>query len=276
MPDLQSEQGMAAPAGPSSAIVRPDASSAVDALSHLHKMSGTGSAFGAADYGAINPVAIASVALALASALALALSLLLILPLAGVICALVAFRQIGNSNGTQTGRAFAAAGLLISLLLGGSVVAKEIWRWQGIRADTRQCAAMIERLGKDLHAERYDEIYQDLTTTRFRGRADVTLPVFRATLANFRFLPRRGEPKPTDPRYGHVDSIAWNGEPMEFQSVGSAETGVKLAYAMALVHFHDVPEPSRQYIRLSTRDGDWKIDGWERLFPEEKAARSSR
>lgn len=244
-----------------------------DALAHLHKMSGTGSAFGTTEYVAINPAAIASLALGLASALALALALLLILPIAGIICALFALIQIHGSNGTQTGRSFAVGGLLLSLLLGGSVVAREAWKWSAARADTQACAAVIERLGQELHAERYDEIYEDLFTSGFRHRSDVSRSSFRMGLAAFRYTPRFGQKKPNDPRYGLVDSMEWNGK-MDFETVGGAETGVKMAYAMALVHFHGVSSPSRQILRLSNRDGSWKIDNWERLFPEPKKSKS--
>lgn len=269
MPDVQSETGQAVPVEPPPAS---GSDSAIEALAHLHKMSGTGSAFGTTDYVAINPTAIASLALALASALALALPLLVILPLAGIVCALLALRQIRNSNGTQTGRGFAAAGLVLSLLLGGSVIAKEALKWSAVRADTNACAAVIDQLGQKLHADRYDEIYQDLTTSRFRAHPKMSQALFSATLANFRYLPAPHQPKPADPRYGHVDSVTWNGEPMEFQDV--ADTGVRLAYAMAMVHFHGVEEPSRQFLRFSNRDGQWKLDAWERLFPE-KPPRSS-
>ncbi|HZL37465.1 MAG TPA: hypothetical protein VFC78_19260 [Tepidisphaeraceae bacterium] len=243
-------------------------SSDTDALAHLHKMSGTGSAFGTTDYVAINPTAIAALALGLASALALALGLLLILPVAGIVCAIFALIQIHGSNGTQTGRAFAVGGLLLSLLLGGSVIAREAWKWKDTRTDTLACAAVITRLGQDLHAERYDEIYEDLFTSGFRHREDITRQSVRMGLASLHFSPPYGQ-TPADRRFGQVDSMNWNGK-MDFETVGGAETGVRLAYAMALVHFHGVSPPSRQILRLSNREGAWKIDNWERLFPEPK------
>src|SRR5436309_1709781 len=85
-----------------------------DPLASLHKMSTT-AGLGSEDYVAINAVSIATLLLGLASGLALPFTVLLILPLAGIVCGVLALRQIHGSNGTQSGRAFAIIGLLFSL-----------------------------------------------------------------------------------------------------------------------------------------------------------------
>src|SRR5687768_5180367 len=96
MPDLQT-----LPTQP-----RPDAPAGAegdDALTHLHKMSTT-TGLGSTDSVAINAPSVWAVSLGLASALAIVDKILLIVPVAGVICAIVALYQIGKSAGTQTGR----------------------------------------------------------------------------------------------------------------------------------------------------------------------------
>ena len=235
-----------------------------DELAHLHKMSGTGSAFGATDYVAINPTSIAALLLGLAGSLALLVTPFIVVPVAGVICAWIALRQIGHSNGTQAGRAFAWAGLVLSLGLGGTVLGKQVHDWITVRADTRQCAAMIDRLGDQLHAERYEEAFDDMTSNAFRERPEMNAKVFRATFEQLQ-----------DPRlgYGHIEWAHWNGEPMAFDEVG--DSGVKVGYAMAFVKFKEVKEPSRQLLRFTDRDGAWKLDNWERLFPDKKLKKKS-
>src|SRR5687767_9055265 len=70
-----------------------------DPLAKLHRMSRT-AGLGTQDYVAINVAAVVSALLGLASVLALVTSLLLVIPVAGVICGLVALYQIKDSNGT--------------------------------------------------------------------------------------------------------------------------------------------------------------------------------
>src|SRR5690349_6563689 len=92
-------------------------SKADEALSHLAKMSGTGSAFGQAEYVAINPLSIAALVLGMVSLLSLVFNFFLVAAGVGIILGLLSLRQISHSNGTQSGRAFAIGGIGISLLL---------------------------------------------------------------------------------------------------------------------------------------------------------------
>ncbi len=103
-----------------------------DALSRLARMSTT-AGVGSGDYVAINTLAIASTLLGLGSMIVPLLGpyLLQIIPLAAIVTALVAWRQIKRSNGTQTGRGLAAAGILLALLFGGgTLAAKGVTAWK--------------------------------------------------------------------------------------------------------------------------------------------------
>ena len=71
-----------------------------DHLSRLHKMSTTAGVTNL-DYVAVNHTAIAAVLLGLLSALSFFGFLLLVIPIVGVVFAVIALRQIGESNGTQ-------------------------------------------------------------------------------------------------------------------------------------------------------------------------------
>src|SRR3954451_18973037 len=91
-------------------------------LSQLHKMSTTAGVTNL-DYVAVNQTAIIALLLGLASGLAFFGYLLLIIPLVGIVFAIVAIRQITDSNGTQTGKGLAWGGLALCLLFGGGVLA---------------------------------------------------------------------------------------------------------------------------------------------------------
>src|SRR3989442_50419 len=123
MPDVTPDVSNAA----TNAAVTTGAGGGDDPFLKLHKMSTT-AGLGSGDYVAINGTAIASLLLGIASALVLfGAHLLLLIPLAGVVCGILAFRQIADSNGTQTGRGLAAVGLLLSLGFGGFSIGKEVF-----------------------------------------------------------------------------------------------------------------------------------------------------
>src|SRR4051794_11833123 len=87
-----------------------------ETLAHLYKMSTTSA--GGQEYVAINGMAIAALLLGFGSLLALVSNVLLVVPLASVIFGVAAVLQVRGSNGTQTGRGFAVAGIALALLIG--------------------------------------------------------------------------------------------------------------------------------------------------------------
>jgi hypothetical protein len=235
-----------------------------DALAHLHKMSGTGSAFGAAEYVAINPVAIAALILGVASALTLALrtaTVLIAIPLAGIICAFVAMAQVRRSNGTQSGRGFALIGLALCVLLGGTVLGLQGLAFTATRADNRKCAALIEQFGTLVRLQHYDDAYDLMMSEGFRQRIDRR--TFTAGLQQMQNVPG----------YGTVESMRWNGESMHFDLIG--DSNFKVGYALALVKFRKVAESTRESFEFTDREGAWKIDNLTNIFPKQKRKRSA-
>src|SRR4051794_33910846 len=105
-----------------------------DPLSHLHKMSTT-AGLGSGDYVAVNGTAVFALILGLFSFLAFFSEMLLIVPLACLVASVIAFRQIGRSNGTQTGRWIVVLALLAALASGGLVVARSATEGVRTRAD---------------------------------------------------------------------------------------------------------------------------------------------
>jgi hypothetical protein len=227
-----------------------------DPLAHLFRMSTTSVA--GQEYVAINPTSIVALLLGVASVLALVADLMLIIPLAGVICAIVAIVQIRRSNGTQTGRLFAIAGLIIALLIGGARAGQEVAASVRDRRESQNIAAVMERFGRGVHAARYDEIYDDMTTQAFRERIDRNN--FAVTLQQIQ----------TQPGYGPVDSIEWNQQRMPFQEVGTS--GNRAASAMGIMKFRKSDFIGRPVFTFSNREGTWKIDS-SSMFVEKKRKR---
>ena len=244
MPDVQS------PNPPQT----PSASTSDDALSHLYKMSTTSA--GGQEYIAINGTSVAALLLGVASVLAMAADVFLLVPLAGLICAIIAIVQIRGSNGTQSGRAFAFGGLILALLIGGAKVGMAARSYAQTRADTEAVVPIVDQLSKDVRTGRYEEAYEDLFTSTFRAR--VSLKAFGDAFSQIGAIRDLGP----------IQSIAWNQQHIEFVDVGTS--GVRTGYVMCLIEFSRMKSPGREVVTFSTRDGPWKIDNIEWLFPEKK------
>src|SRR5438874_8696362 len=168
-----------------------------DPLAKLHKMSTT-AGVASQQYVAINTAAVLAASLGVASALSIFTSLLLIIPVAGLIVSIVAWRQIANSNGTETGKPLALVGLALSLLFGGGVLARDLIEAAHDRANARQMDASVQQLTAALKAGNYNAAY------------DLFAPAFQA-----RVSPEEFAKKWTDVQvpsyYGPLQSLTWNG-----------------------------------------------------------------
>src|SRR5438270_13041568 len=80
-------------------------------FAHLHKMSTT-AGLGSGDYVAVNIPSVIAILLGIGSSLCLLDPYFLVVPLAGVICSIMALVQIQRSNKTQTGTLLAIGGLV--------------------------------------------------------------------------------------------------------------------------------------------------------------------
>jgi hypothetical protein len=233
------------PDAPPPTSVPPDAQSQHDeALAHLFKMSTTSA--GGQEYVAINSTSIASVLIGVASVLVFLADVLFIVPLAGLVCAIVALVQIRRSSGTQTGTAFAVAGLVLSLGIGGFKAGQHLLVSHEANKDTVVIADIIQRLGADLHSARYDDAYDDFFSPEFKRQVD--RKTFAATFEQLQ----------GPMGYGPVEYAKWNGEPVAYEEVGNS--GVKDATAMVMVKFKKASTAARPLFGFSNRDGTWKID----------------
>jgi hypothetical protein len=222
-----------------------------EALSHLAKMSGTGSAFGQADYVAISPLAIASLIFGLLSAVALAFTAFVGLALAGLVLGIFALIKIRGSNGTQSGTKLALAGILLSLGIGGWVVAQTVKAQLRDREAIEKCAQLIRRFGEEIKAEHYDEAYDKLMTESFRSK-------FPRERFGKQFHDLQAYPD-----YGRLEWYRLNDQPVVFEPV--ADSDARVAQTYAITKFTKLRE-HREYFILNNVEGEWKIDGLPQLF----------
>jgi hypothetical protein len=226
---------------------------AADPLAKLHRMSRT-AGLGTQEYVAINVAAVLALLLGIASALALVWSLLLIIPLAGVVCGIVALYQIADSNGTQTGRGIAWSGIALSVLFAAVVGGRVILDNLETRSDRAAVVAAVNDFG------------QKLIATDFKGAYDTLSPRMqqRVPMSDF-----EGQMKL---RYGHPA----HGKITSFASTRlvnietDAETGRRFAQTQAVIHIEH-GEPQRPTLLLAFEDGRWLVESWD-WFPQRPQA----
>jgi hypothetical protein len=227
---------------------------APDPLAGLYHMSTT-AGVGTQEYVAINPTAIAALALGLVSVLAMFSDILLVIPLAGLICAILALVQIRSSNGTQTGTGLAILGLVLSIAVGGGRGGYAAYTSLRTTADERQIAQIIHNLGQDVAKGDYAKAYGSFTQA-FQDRVD--LPKFEQAFKEFS----------TIPQLGPVESIEWNQQSVYTEA--KPDTGVVLGYAMALFKHANNPYPRRLIITFEKSGGVWRPSDIESMFPTKK------
>lgn len=220
-------------------------------LSGLHKMSTTAGVANA-QYVAINPLAIVALLFGIASALSLIGSLLLVIPVVGVLFAVVAWRQIDSSSGTQTGKVLAACGGVLCVALGGVVIARQVSEAADARRETRQISGVIDQLGRFVSNGDYEQAFARFT------------PEFRSRMTEMQF----GEHwKSLQQReaFGPIHRIAWNGIIPRFDTIA----GGKVPIAMTQVRVDsDRLVEDRFQVTLRKVDGQWLIDNIPTFFPE--------
>ena len=229
---------------------RPEA----DPLASLHKMSTT-AGLGSTEYVAVNPTAIFALALGVASFVTLFNEpLLLLIPLAGIVTAIIALRQIARSNGTQTGRALAVGAILLSLGFGGMVAGKTVMQTARERRDKAEIEALVQVFSKKLLAGDYQGLH-GLFDRRFQERVPPG-----AFVDQMKFIQN------TDV-YGKVKAVTWTGLA---EYVDDEATNSRLATAHLLWQF-DKNEEVRQQAWFRKENGKWVFDDIPGLFPKPRS-----
>jgi hypothetical protein len=208
-------------------------------LAQLHKMSTTAGVTNL-DYVAVNLIAIVALVLGMLSAMALLDKILLVVPLAGLIFAIVALKQINNSGGTQTGKILAIAGLALCLLFAGVEIFNEVQGVLSVRDDEKMIDSTLAEAGKLIHDGKFNEAYA-LFDDSFHSY--VKPDQFQNTMIGVQKSP-----------LGTLESIEGN-HLVQFESAG----GTRVAGTKAKIKFAHTAEAERFDVALREINGKWKI-----------------
>lgn len=231
---------------------------AIDPLLKLHKMSTT-AGVGSGDYVAVNATSIVAILLGIASLLAMFEPMLLILPAIGVIVSILSLRQIGQSNGTQTGRALAFGGLALSVVIGGLVGFKQLTERSRANADRAEIEQIIVQLGNDVRDGKPADAYEKLGA-RFKEQVpkELFVAIMTSARANDRFGTLQG-----------ISSIYDPSKPGLVVFETNTTTGERIAVASGLMKFNKLDEPMRQSMNFRQAGGKWELDAMPELFPKQ-------
>ena len=240
----------------------PPVADGVDPFTRLHKMSIT-AGLGSGDYVAISGLAVAAALVGVGSAVVLFHSgFLLLVPLAGVVCAVLAWVQVGRSNGTLTGRGLALLGGVLSLGLGGYEGGRIVSADLAAASVRGQVVSQIHDFGQDVVADRYQQAY-DRCDAKFRQ--NVSLATFEGMWGSIHH----------SAVMGNLTGIEWN-HLLNFET--DPITGQGVAGGMVLLKFDRSPEPIRTDMLFHQEPDGWKINAIPQFFatPEQKAAQSAK
>lgn len=232
----------------------PSASSqAGDPLASLHHMSMT-AGLGSTEYVAINVPSVVALLLGIASVAVLLGDVMLLVPLAGLVCGIVAVRQIHNSNGTQSGRGLAWAGIVLSLAFAGLWTTLTVRDYLARQRARTEIGQLVDRFSDAVKASKWDEAWS-LFSPEFKLRIKDNQATFRAAIQRIQAIQTGSTTRPvlklTQIKAGTV----------QFSPTG--EAGGPL-----LLSFEDDPAPKplgAQYRRGEGAAG-WQLDDLPALF----------
>ena len=223
-----------------------------DPLASLHRMSTT-AGVASQEYVAINQTAIATLLLGLASISVVMSNMLLVLPVVAVVCGIVALRQIGNSNGTQTGKLLALLGMALSLAMSVFAIAPQVRVYIALKAEEGRIIAAVDEFGRAMVAKDYDRAVSMLDPT-FLTKKRLTKETF---VARWQLLV-------TNQFYGDLTSVTSNGRVgLEGDTAAGRSGGT-----MMICRFSKTDIPLRSNVSVKKDDsGQWKVDDIPDLYP---------
>lgn len=223
-----------------------------DPLASLHRMSTT-AGVASQEYVAINHTAIATLLLGLASISVVMANLLLVLPVVALVCGIIALRQIGNSNGTQTGKLLALLGMSLALVMSGVAIVPQLRVHAALKAEEGRIIAAVDEFGRALVAKDYDRA-ATMVDPDFFTKKGLTKEAFAArwkSLLNNEF-------------YGDLTSATSNGRVGLEGDTAEGRSGGTLL----ILRFNKTDTPLRSATSLKKGDdGQWRIDDIPELFP---------
>lgn len=214
-----------------------------DPLRNLYRMSPTAGA-ATSDYVAINPLAVAAAMLGAGALLAMAFRLLMVAGLAGVVCGIMALRQIRRSNGTQTGLGLAWAGIGLSVVICAGVFGADLLASARLAPERRQMNTILLDLGRHVKAGDYAAAW---------GLFD---PGFQSLMTVDDFRRRWEEIQSPPPAGGGRLTMLEGNNVFDFSAAGES----RIALTKALARFEHSPVPGRWPVVFRKQDsGQWRI-----------------
>lgn len=253
MSDLKPDENPVPPLGGNAggAVGQRDESAAADEpLRGLYKMSTT-AGLGSADYVAINWLSVVALLLGLLSALSLAGAAMLVVPLAAIVCAILALWQIRSSNGTQSGRLLSIGALALAVGFGGYAVVRDAQQHARERDDQQQLTAIIASLADAIKARNYDKAYA-LFSDRFAQR-----------VSRNEFV-QKWKPLENPKLLGELKSIEGNGE-YRFELDPTSDS--RFGRTLLVLKFDKAEVPTRLDVLFRYAGEKWVIDDIPGLFP---------
>ena len=233
----------------------PTPADAPNPLRSLHKMSTT-AGVSSQDYVAINGAAVWAAVLGAVSLLALVNDVLLVVPVVAIIFGIVALRKISNSNGTESGRIWAILGILLAAGITVGKLAYELTETRRNSADKAVIMKLIEQLGDDVKAGRFDAAY-NLFDSRFKENVDHERFVNQIRLIQ------------NNAFYGKLAKLESNGR---IAFTDTPEPDVRLAQTLMNIQVEKGEGPPRPVVVLRRENGTWMIEHIPDLFPPPKPA----
>jgi hypothetical protein len=221
---------------------------AAEHFSHLHKMSTTAGVTNQ-EYVAVNPLAVVAALLGVASGLSFFGWLLMVIPIAGIIFAIVAIRQIADSNGTQTGRGLAIVGLALCLLCAAGMMVQRYLEAAAVRNDEQAIAAAMSQTGRLIGGRDYKSAYAQFDDD-FQQR--FPYEQFQRTWETVQ-----------SSYVGKVEKMEWNGVRPVFQSAA----GSTVATAVGRIKFQNAEE-ERYELMMRKVGNKWLINALPAFFRE--------
>jgi hypothetical protein len=220
-----------------------------DFVSHLHRMSTT-AGVGAQEYVAISGASIAALVFGLASSMAILNIVLLAVPAVGVVCGIVAFRQIARSSGTLGGRSFAAAGLLLSLGFAAFVIVQSARAAAADAAARKALQLVVADWSEAIRSGKVDRAYQTVSEQmkQIAAPPEMFSQRIRALRQGF---------------YGDFQGIEL-GKRLGFSM---SESGFRQAEGVLELKYSKAEKPVTREVKfVKTNDGRWQVDDMPTVF----------
>ncbi len=232
-----------------------------DPFASLHHMSTT-AGVGSHEYVAINTPAVAAAVAGAASAAAFLSQVLLVIPAFAVVCGVIGLVQIRGSNGTQKGSALGVLGILLAVLIAGTIGYQETAKSRAFEASKEEIGNLFSTLANYSAAGDYQAGYS-LFGPAFKDR--VKYPEFETFFKTVESYPN----------VGRVKELAWN------QLLEAAEatdgTSNDVARAVVLVKFEKANNVVSATVTLVRRPdgnggkGPWVIEAFSPFFDPKPA-----